>query len=235
MQPHIDRRRFLSGAVAACAGGLLTPNSDAAVALPAPRQQPLYYRTYGFDERYREKSIIRDAMDLLHTRFRSTSVLHNAYQMTPGAYHLKGGYWRDSLMHRQRIHGYADLLWFQIINLASLYRFPDIHIHAYHKPSRSYGKADVGRVKVRWRGPQYFDAKGSFKIHLNRYHLGAAGRGSEPATWAAVIAHEMLHNLGHMHGRNDYRDHQQMIAFEHAVYWAGDCWRGRRTPLFECG
>ncbi len=55
---------------------------------------------------------------------------------------------------------------------------------------------------------------GTFEIHLNQHFLGTGGQYSDPVYYAGVIVHELLHNLGHLHPKGDYRDYLQMIAFE---------------------
>jgi len=199
----------------------------------AQTRVPINYWTNGFDERYGENSVIARAMNLLHDRFRSLEVLKKAYEYSRGSYHIKGGYWEECRMNRQSHFGYADLLWHQITTLARSVPFPDVEINAYHREDDSWGRADVGRVKVYWAG-YGIDWSGKFKVELNRYHLGSAGAGSNPEMWASTIAHEMLHNLGHDHPPCDNGMGLQINAFSRAVHtygrqnWAMLTFRGCR-------
>lgn len=58
------------------------------------------------------------------------------------------------------------------------------------------------------------EVKGEFEIFINQRYLGTPERFSDPEYYAGVIMHELLHNLGHLHPKGDYRDYIQMIAFE---------------------
>lgn len=182
----------------------------------------MLYRLHGFNETtYGEETLIAKAMQLLQYRFFSKLILHNAYQHSGTNFNIQGGYWDACKLWKQAYMGKSDLLQYQIKCLTSLRSFPDFNIHSFYKDSDVLGQAEVARVKIIFDTPNYFFVNGSFNIELNRYHLGQSGEDSNPNRWAAVIAHEMLHNLGHLHGDGDFSEQLQIIAFERAVYYNG--------------
>jgi hypothetical protein len=59
--------------------------------------------------------------------------------------------------------------------------------------------------------------------------------GDDPAYWACVVAHEMLHNLGHAHDVGDYGDNRQINCFHRAVYFNGTYNGNLNAPQVICG
>src|SRR5262245_1377047 len=55
----------------------------------------IHYRVKGFDERYRQETIIAQAMQIIHDRFRRIDVLREAYQLSGDSYYIMGGYWES--------------------------------------------------------------------------------------------------------------------------------------------
>jgi hypothetical protein len=216
---NLSRRVFLRSLAYGAVGLSLGLVSNLEV--QAQQYAPIRYSMKGFNEsQYGEESLIRRAMSHVHYRFRSMWVLENAYRMSGNAYNIMGGYWEDCRMDRQAQLGYVDLLRYQITRLAAAVPFPDVVINANHAEREEWGDAEMGIVKVLWAGTG-INLRGRFKIRLNRYHLAAGGEKSNPVAWASVIAHEMLHNLGHDHV--GYSVDQQINAFTTAVYCNGAC------------
>lgn len=60
------------------------------------------------------------------------------------------------------------------------------------------------------------ELSGKFHVYVNRYWFGQQG-GANSKTWAGVLAHELMHNLGHTHGDNEYGLHLQINAIATAL------------------
>jgi hypothetical protein len=58
---------------------------------------------------------------------------------------------------------------------------------------------------------------------------------SDAATWAGVLAHEMMHSLGHLHPKDEYGSHLQINAIMQAVRTGGGYQSGQPCPAFGCG
>lgn len=97
--------------------------------------------------------------------------------------------------------------------------------------------ANTNVVKVKYSKGGYV-IEGDFSIALNSWYLGGGEPYSDPNYWAGTIAHEMLHNLGHLHAENrgaaDY-SRCQLIAHERALYYDGKYRRGLERPAIVCG
>lgn len=113
------------------------------------------------------------------------------------------------------------------------FRFPDIVLRAYYEQNDYWANAPVGVVKTMYNAATSDDVTGQFTVNVNRYWLGAKGNGSNPEVWAGVLAHEMLHNLGHKHGKDEYGDHLQINAFDAAVRTNGRHKIGDPCPRFR--
>ncbi len=213
----LTRRRFCQCALATV-GSLAVPPLLANVA-GAFGKVPIQYWVNGFDERYGEISLIQRAMSIVHEEFRSMQVLDNAYRLSGNAYYIKGGYWEQCGMNRQRWFGYNGLLSYQIRVLAGAVPFPNVIIDAFNSQAAVMGDAEAGIVKVFYSSG--YSWRGQFKLRLNRRLLATGGVYSDPANWAGVIAHEMLHNLGHLHADGDYSLGVQINAFAAAVAMNG--------------
>ena len=210
----ITRRRFikLAAAGAVASGALCWPEHVRADNLR------LSYRLHGegWDDHNRRR-IVAAAMDLVGN-MSDASVLGSAYRLSGTNYHLTGGTWdRTDPNSFYSGLGYSDVLRVQVANLAANRDRPMVNIHPYDTDDFSGGRANLDLVSVRFsRGG--FVVEGEFNIQLNFRRLGGGGIHSSPAIWASVICHEMLHNLGHMHGENDYRTSLQINAMQQAVF-----------------
>ena len=192
-----------------------------------------YYWLHGIDhDRWGRRGIVEKAVDIFAARFARQSVLDNAYAMSE-RYCINSNYWNRCNMVYYSDSSYFDLLAYQIRVLRIAVPFPEVHIHSYYQRDNSWGKAEVGLVRV--MNSRGIDVRGKFKIFLNNYHLGGNGNGSDSEIWAKIIAHEILHNLGHCHGKNSYPPNLQIVAFEDALYYNGNCWWNSYRPHFGCG
>jgi serine/threonine-protein kinase len=196
------------------------------------------YASIGFDDEAipdnmsNERGIIRKAMNILHSRFRNMLVASNTYSV------LSGGAFVTT--EALKAMGYDDsdnsrnlLLWNQLSHLRMANKdgksyFPRVVFRVDHAESKYWAHAPLDRVTA--RSPD--SVAGEFITTLNRYHLGARGDGSDPVAWAAVIAHEMLHNLGHRHEDDKYDDERQINVYQRAVYHNGKYKVGLACPRF---
>ena len=126
-----------------------------------------------------------------------------------------------------------DLLEKQLAEL-SKQRFV-VKIDHFHKDSDLWGEAEIGTVMCSRDESGNSVLSGHFEISLNGFHLEASDewQDKDVYVWAVVIAHEMLHNLGHVHG--DRKELKQMIAFERCFYYDGDYKSQGGCPIYQCG
>ena len=140
----------------------------------------------------------------------------------------------QDLSPRERVaEQQIDLLTEQLAGM-SQQRIP-VHFQYFKKDSPRWGEAEIGRVLCHVNQDGRFVIDGSFELALNGFHLSSDSEWQEtdPKVWAVVIAHEMLHNLGHSHGARD--NLKQMIAFERCLYYDGNYSLELTCPEFECG
>ena len=96
---------------------------------------------------------------------------------------------------------------------------PRIYLSSYYENSSSFGRASVDNyVEPKFVNTTSLVAiyrmQGTFNISLNRYNLSNADWATAD-TWAGVIFHELLHQMGHSHP-NGYKDGNYITV-------AGDC------------
>ena len=134
---------------------------------------------------------------------------------------------------KQLVTSPNDLLAKQLAGLAdSGHR---IRIRHFLANNKRWGEAVVGRVFCRKGIDQKLRLEGTFEIAINARHLASGDdwRTTSARVWAVVIAHELLHNLGHHHTATDPL--RQMIAFERCLYYDGNYSEQIDCPEFECG
>jgi hypothetical protein len=179
---------------------------------------------------FNRRQILANAMNLLHFRFRDMRVPHNAYGVLQGGSFLEGGV--------MEAHGINDnetnrnnLLWHQLeqLRLAGA-KFPNVVFKAADLGEEPWASARLGLVTA--RDPE--NIAGSFEMNINLRVIGGGGERSDVTAWASVIAHEMLHNLGHKHEPGNYTDNRQINVFQHAVYHNGAYRNGLMCPGFAC-
>ncbi|WP_339749728.1 hypothetical protein [uncultured Rubinisphaera sp.] len=235
----LKRRLFLKKIAAGVTGVYVSTLASSAY---AHTYHPIKYHLIGNGwDRHRRREIIDKAMSIVNWHFLDTSILMNGYQVDGNNYHLKGDLW-DITNPRSFFTGDVglhDILRCQIVALqVQIDQRPELYIYAeYEKDKDAYGWANTNLVQVKFR-KSGVDISGDFKIHLNTYYLGAEGYLSSPSFWAGTIAHEMLHNLGHLHIKdrsNPNYSRCQLIAHERAVYYQGAYRRGLNRPHIKCG
>jgi hypothetical protein len=252
----VNRREVLKTAAASAVAGVTLTELPTARAGEITRHwvsrkenglDPIHMYVHDISNDYERQDILGRALQLLHTRFRSERVAANS--MDAKALGLTGypaefvdeDAWKESNLEARGMKRFY-LLHFQleVLRLPDSAKeegdegppFPEIHIHPVHEESTMWGKAPVGTVKIRWVKQDHSRRSGHFKVFVNTWHLGAKGNGSSAEMWASVIAHEMLHNLGHKHGEGEYVDGRQMNAFHRAVYCDGKYDKNREVPGF---
>jgi hypothetical protein len=210
------------------------------VALVYAKPKPgINYEWGEIPDDFGRRQILREAMNILHDRFRDPLIAQNVYDV------LRGGAWiHPGVLEK---HGFGtdessinNLLWRQIVTLREAEQngamwFPKVVLRApqFDANDRSWARGSLGVVTARSRS----DVTGAFDVQINLRRLGGGGDQSNPLQWAAMIAHEMLHNLGHKHpetGRPevDYSDNYQINVFTRAVYCGGSYKKGQVIPGF---
>ena len=231
MARGMDRRRFLGVCGAAAGGALLLPAAPARAAYA-----PIYYDHSAIPNNYGRKEIIRDAMNLLHDRFRDVHVVRNVYNCMRGGAYIAGGV-MDRSNFRTSDDNLNNLLWHQIMVLRSATSqgkpwFPKVTFATadYDKQAWAWGR--TGLVTVKYETAERSSISGEFKVEVSLRYLGGGGNQSSAQTWASIIAHEMLHYLGHLHELNNYSDNRQINVFARAVWCNGAYKRGVHVPGF---
>lgn len=218
--------------------GLTVAISFASAAAAGPYGRPI---TYTLDNSFdaTERLILRRALSIVADRFLDPRMFHAADR------NYRRASTHQALRFSSLNHFEA---WFNNTQLEVLRRrgFPHIRIRAGYATAASVsgrpwaGLSHVGIVKTYWRRVpvrqlvsrypvryvtryQYVPiVQGSFDIAINRYLLGNRDRfaycGHDVNVWAGIIAHEMLHNLGHTHPPGTYqrtfiREYENAIRF----------------------
>src|SRR5262249_16678373 len=94
------------------------------------------------------------------------------------------------------------------------------HLRAFHEKSDILGRAHTDLVVIKSAGNKLHQL-GEFEVYINRYKLASGGLMNDPEDWASTITHEMLHNLGHLHEKDDYTDEWQINGLNNAVLCNG--------------
>jgi hypothetical protein len=254
---RVSRREVLKAAVASSVTGVTltampTARADEITKHWVSRKEngfdPIHMYVHDITNDYGRQDVLGRALQVLHTRFRDERVANNT--LDAKALGLVGyptefvdeDIWEHSNLEARGMKRFY-LLYFQleVLRLPDSAKeeddegppFPEIHIHPIHEENGVWGRAPVGTVKVKWVKKDQYRRSGNFKVFVNTWHLGAKGNGSDPEMWASVIAHEMLHNLGHKHRADEYVDGRQMNAFHRAVYCNGNYNKDTAVPGFK--
>lgn len=233
---QITRRNFIKRASTSATAAALVAVAGGLSALPVDAASTgLSYRLYGNGWNDYGRRRIVDRAVYLAGLLSHDSVIGNTYQLGGKEYNLTRWAWNNAnLASYYRNPGYKDLLNIQL-NRIDGFR-PVVNISPYYRRDNSWGEAPLNKVVIKILSDGRARLSGEFSIKLNFYHLGARGDGSSSAVWAGVIAHEMLHNLGHMHGKGDYRNSIQINALQQAVTnAAGGNQNIAAASHFRCG
>jgi hypothetical protein len=230
----MDRRLFLKGIGGACAAGaslvVLPPPSFAQAGLSA-----ITFDQAAIPNNFGRRAIIKAAMDLVATYFRDARVVGNVYQYLRG-----GSFLYDDTMKNSNIIDNVtnrnNLLSTQITQLRGARQngrswFPRVVFKTADHDRVAWAWAAPNKVTVKLTTPTTSTISGEFEIQVSLRYLGGGGNQSDPRVWASVIAHEMLHNLGHKHPLQDYRPVWQINVFQNAMYCRG-VYRGQLVPGF---
>lgn len=233
-----SRRGFLQNSLATiAAGGLLFSGAPRAYAeTHVPFEVELHGN--GWDS-YRRKEIIGQSLWLINHRFLDTGIIANGLFVDGTNYNMTGDLWNlTNLGSYKSFLGYADIILYQLAALRNAAKRPKLHIELAHKPdSQAVGWANTNLVQVKFTRETH-TIVGNFHIYLNTHFLGGSGHFSDPYYWAGTIAHEMLHNLGHLHitdRESPQYDRCQLIAHERSLYYNGKYKRGMDRPVVLCG
>jgi hypothetical protein len=208
-------------------------------------RDPIHMYVHGIKDEFGRHAILGGAAVVLHSRFRDVRVARNAYQIAQ-QWFIDGQAWKDSNIEPHPTVGPKEMLAEQlsILRLPKSAMdeedegppFPPIHIYGFYEENDVWGRGPLNIVKVIWEKGNTWRRKGEFKVNVNLFHLGSqVDDGKSPLKWASVIAHEMLHNLGHRHGPDsgpqDYSNKLQINAFHRALFCNGS-YDGGRLKLF---
>jgi hypothetical protein len=254
----ISRREALRATIASTVAGV-TLSSESVARGDDVTQHWVSRRENGFDpihmyvheikNDYKRVDILGQALLILHTNFRHPAVSYHGYfppHLTgPSAEFVTDAAWEASNLSArgtawQRKHLLGVQL--EVLRLPDSAKeaddegppFPPIHIKPLYEKNDVWGRAPLDRVVVKYIREGKWKRTGEFEVLVNLHHLGAQGNGSDGRMWASVIAHEMLHNLGHMHGLMEYVDGRQINAFHRAVYCDGKHRGNNGVPSFGC-
>ena len=96
------------------------------------------------------------------------------------------------------------------------HNFPRVYLEPYYKRDNYWAHAPVGVVQTQNITQKSGQIAGQFHVHVNRYWFTQRA-GADPVNWAGLLAHEMMHNLGHLHGKDEYGNHLQVNAIQVAL------------------
>lgn len=176
-------------------------------------------------------ALLKRAMNLAVIRMQDRNVWLNTYGTAKYALVTSYAY-RDSHLLRSNENSW-NLLWRQLYYLSlpndpddTSPAFPNIKVTGVYAPPAIGGRGWLGRASYNTVGIEMVNGvvrqKGEFQIQLNTYYMGRSAYYSDANEWAATIAHEMLHNLGHRHDdKNVDYESLQIITFDHAVKFNG--------------
>jgi hypothetical protein len=193
MPKDMSRRQFFKycGA-AAVAVTAVTPTQVRA-------KNTIRFWMHGFEEaRFGEETLLKKAMNIVAGRMQTKRVWQNVYDLRPSRYYITGDVMDNSNL-RDTAENRRNLLWHQLYWLSQPPAFPNVHLRAFHEKSKVLGRARTDLVIIKSVGCGKIRQSGKFDVQINRYMLASGGVYDDPEEWASTIAHEMLHNLGHLH------------------------------------
>jgi len=165
-----------------------------------------------------EIKIIKEALKIVSKRLFKRQIIKNMYEHsnTKGFCFGLDVWQRSNLSKHSSNHGAYYLLEYQLTSLKMKYEnnhFPLIHIRPICEQSNVSGRGFLSTVQCVSHSSQSL-INGQFQIYLNRYQLQQTKMTkSDLISWAGVIVHEMLHNLGHNHHVGDYSNRWQINLF----------------------
>jgi hypothetical protein len=131
----------------------------------------------------------------------------------------------------------ARLMEYQLLSLQGGSFQPPLHIRwGFEEGAAWWGRANLGTVALIY-DPDSDGVKleGEFEIQLNAYWATTRDARHTLPVWGGVVAHEMLHNLGHGHGVNEYDDRWPINILDRCVTHQGRYRGGYRQYRWLCG
>jgi hypothetical protein len=243
MSMHLDRRHFFLRSLAvASASALECAPSRARADAYHPFDFELLEGDYRWPDDYR-RTMVRETMWIINHRFLDVeNVVQNVLDVTKDGYYFSDTAWNNLRPRYPEMTSGDHLLWYQLLSLRSWMSPPDprpgpkVKLFPAWSQANFMAWATYDTVTISGHDDK-IRVEGDFIIALNGRFLGSAGYDSWQ--WAAIIAHEMLHSLGHKH-EPDPRDPKfylrQINVFEAALYYGNRRYRrGMRTPDVRCG
>lgn len=193
---------------------------------------PMVMKIHDISNDHKRLDILGSALYRLHTVFRDQRVSDNSYTLrvnrsgdTPVEF-VNDDYWKRSQVGEHYWAGSkVKLLQWQLLILKHTRSFPAINVIGFYEETGVWARGPVGKVLTKYLpgrgGGEDYEITGEFEVQVNLWHLGGGGRQDAADMWSAVLAHEMLHNLGHQHEAGEYVDGRQINAFHRAVYCDG--------------
>ena len=191
-----------------------------------------------------ERRILEEACQLAVKRMQSPALRDKVNQQSSFSY------LSDSVMSRSHATDSRDSRWNllrrQLLTLSlpngpndSGPSFPDVYVlYGNEQPTGSelgwLGRAYLDLVTIYWDSTdREWKQKGSFVLTINDYFVARGQRYSDPNDWAGTIAHEMLHNLGHMHPDSSNPDYSkyQINVLDALIQNNGYDFKGSRWSL----
>jgi len=216
MSPRISRRNFAAQAIAG-SSLLLLPRDSSAL--------DYTYTPSGFSNS--DKAFLRKAMGKA-MRLTRRDVIQNYVNLHRGGWNFgTSGAWNRSNNAnnpRSAWRKKGNLLEYQVTHLAKVDDIPIKVRGVYAKNQNWWGRANLSTVAVISDGEGRFSVKGGFEFELNTWKFNAPKlrNGQNSTTWGAVIAHEMLHNLGHHHDKGKYGNDYPINLYENCVGYGGN-------------
>lgn len=209
-----------------------------AVARPAfPKYEFAFYKDDEFEDPD-WKSWLRDVVGTSR-RMIEPHVINNYLQLHGDGHYLGPDVWERSNNAREsRVYWRQkkNLLEWQLKCLQINDFQPDLKIHwAYNRDADWWGRGSLGSVAIIY-DEKIDDVKieGQFEVWLNTYWATTNDSRNTRDLWGGVVAHEMLHNLGHNHGEDQYDDRWPINILERCVINNGTYRGGFREDKGRC-
>lgn len=234
MRAYLSRREFLR----ACGGACAAVGIPLLGVSPTHGQQGLAsipFDMAAIPNNFGRREIIQGAMNVVTAYFRDLGVVQNVYRYLRGGIFLDDKTLRNSNINDTPTNR-SNLLSVQIQHLRNARLqgrswFPRVVFKTADYDKEAWAWGQYNTVTVRFKDRNTSSISGEFQVEVSLRHLGGGGNQSDPRVWGSVIAHEMLHNLGHKHPLRDYRPVWQINVYQNAFYCRGK-YNGQLVPGF---
>lgn len=191
-------------------------------------------KSQAFDYTFTHDGFVGNDINLLERsmgvamRLTNSAVLSNYTRLHRGSWNFgTSGAWQRSNNETNPVPGWrmkGNLLEYQIKGLSTWEGNIPISIAGVNAENEEWwGRANLGTIDVVSRGNGNYSVQGEFRFQLNTWKFNSPGpaNAQNPETWGAVIAHEMLHNLGHHHDKGQYGNNYPINLYENCVGYGG--------------